>query len=62
VDTLRAYLEAFGDVRRAAEVVAVHPNTFRYRIRRVGELSGIRLDDPTDRFIAELQLRLLDGM
>jgi sugar diacid utilization regulator len=59
VETLRAYLDAFGDVRLAAESVAVHPNTFRYRIRRLGEVSGLRLEDPTERLVAELQLRLL---
>ena len=38
VETLRAYLDCFGDVPRAAERIAVHPNTFRYRMRRLVEL------------------------
>src|SRR5436190_22307721 len=59
VSTLRAYLDAFGDVAVAAQRVNVHPNTFRYRIRRIGEVFGIDLDDPDERLVAELQLRFL---
>lgn len=58
LDTLRAYLDSFGDVPAAARALDVHPNTFRYRLRRVGEIAGLDLDDPVDRLAAELQLRL----
>jgi len=57
--TLRAYLDAFGDVRLAADAVGVHPNTFRYRLRRLSELAGLDLDDPEKRLVAQLQLHLL---
>lgn len=59
VDTLRAYLSAFGDVTAAAASLSVHPNTFRYRLRRLVEISGIDLDDPQQRLVAELQLQFL---
>jgi sugar diacid utilization regulator len=59
VPTLRAYLDCLGDVRLAAQQVHVHPNTFRYRLRRLVELSGLDLDDPDERLVVELQLRLL---
>ncbi|HUS62222.1 MAG TPA: helix-turn-helix domain-containing protein, partial [Acidimicrobiales bacterium] len=58
VETLRAWLEAFGDVPSAAASISVHPNTFRYRLRRLVELSGIDLDDADERLVAALQLRL----
>jgi|SRR4051794_9314254 sugar diacid utilization regulator len=58
-ETLRAYLDCFGDVPRAAERIAVHPNTFRYRMRRLVELFGLDLDDSDERVVLELQLRLL---
>jgi hypothetical protein len=58
VDTLRAYFDAFGYVPLAAKSVYVHPNTFRYRLRRLSELSGLDLDDPVERLVAELQLRI----
>lgn len=57
--TLRAYLDCFGDVSRAAKRVFVHPNTFRYRMRRLAELFDLDLDDPDERVVLELQLRLL---
>ena len=59
VATLRAYFQAFGDVGVAAAQVNVHPNTFRYRLRRISETSGLDLADPDVRLVAELQIRLL---
>jgi hypothetical protein len=59
VPTLRAFLDAFGDVRLAADAVGVHPNTFRYRLRRLSELVGLDLEDPEQRLVAQLQLHLL---
>ena len=56
--SLLAYLDAFGDVRSAAAGLHVHPNTLRYRVRRACELSGLDLDDPDQRLVAQLQLRL----
>ena len=59
VDSLRAWLEAFGDVPTASAAVFVHPNTFRYRLSRIREVSGLDLRDPDERFAAMLQLRVL---
>ena len=58
VPTLRCWLDAFGDVAAAAAAAYVHPNTFRYRLKRVAEVGEIDLDDPRQRFAAMLQLRL----
>lgn len=58
VDTLIAYLDAFGDVAAASAAVHVHPNTFRYRLRRLSAISGVDLSDPGARFTVMLQLRL----
>lgn len=59
VDTLRAWLDTFGDVNAAAAAVYIHPNTFRYRLRRITEIGRIDLTDPQARFAAMLQLRLM---
>ncbi|MFL6143226.1 MAG: PucR family transcriptional regulator [Labedaea sp.] len=59
VETLRAWLDAFGDVIAAAAAMYVHPNTFRYRLRRLAEVGGIDLTDPDARFAAMLQLRVV---
>jgi sugar diacid utilization regulator len=58
VETLEAYFSAFGYVPTAAKAVFVHPNTFRYRLRRLTEISGLDLDDPLERLVAEFQLRI----
>lgn len=57
-DTLRAWLDAFGDVARAAQGLHVHQNTLRYRLRRIEEITGMDLGDADQRFGAMLQLRL----
>jgi hypothetical protein len=54
--SLRAYLEAFGDVGHAAAAVHVHPNTFRYRLRRICEVSELDLEDSRARLAALVQL------
>jgi len=59
VVTLRAYLDHFGDVPAAAASLHVHPNTFRYRLRRLVAVAGLDLDDPTERLVAHLQLTTL---
>jgi hypothetical protein len=61
VATLRAFHDGFGDVRVAADLVGVHPNTFRYRLRRLSELASLDLDDPVERLVVQLQLHLLDS-
>ncbi|WP_134119781.1 PucR family transcriptional regulator [Kribbella kalugense] len=61
VETLSAWLDAFGDVTRAAAAVNVHPNTFRYRLMRVEEIGRTDLADPEDRFALGFQHRLFRG-
>ena len=58
--TLRAWFDAFGDIATAAARVGVHPNTFRYRLRRIAESFGLDLTDPDERLVAELQLRFIE--
>jgi hypothetical protein len=58
-ETLRAYLDALGDVVLAAKQVHVHRNTLRYRVKRLCELVDLDLDDPTERLVAQFHLRLL---
>jgi hypothetical protein len=60
--TLRAWLDAFGDVGRASEAVFVHPNTFRYRLRRVREVGEVDLANPAQRFALTLQLNLWQAL
>lgn len=57
VETVERYLDRFGDVRTAAAELHVHPNTLRYRIRRAEHVLGMRLDDPEDRLLLQIQLQ-----
>jgi hypothetical protein len=52
LETLSAYLDHAGSAERAAEVLYCHPNTVRYRLRRLQEMTGRSLSEP--RSVAEL--------
>ena len=56
--TLLAYLSVMGDVGKAAGQLRIHPNTLRYRLRRAQSLFGVNLDDPDERLLVWMQLRL----
>jgi sugar diacid utilization regulator len=58
--TLRVYLEEDRVQRRAAARCFVHVNTIVYRVRRIEELLGVDLDDPSIVFDITLALRILD--
>ena len=58
-DTLRAYLDCFGDIAAAAQGLHVHPNTVRYRVRRIEEALGTPLSDPDVRLLLSLGLRAM---
>jgi DNA-binding PucR family transcriptional regulator len=58
VDTLRSWLDHFGDVASASNAIHVHKNTFRYRLARIAEIGQVDLGDANVRFGLMLQLRL----
>ena len=59
-ETLRVYLDSFGDIGAAAASLQVHPNTVRYRVRRIEKLLSTSLADPEVRLLFSLGLRILD--
>lgn len=58
-ESLLTYLSTFGNAVRAAELLNVHENTLRYRIRRVQDLFDLDLSDGDQMLTTWLQLRLL---
>jgi hypothetical protein len=54
--TLRAFLQAKTDRRSAAAALHIHTNTLDYRLRRVQELTELRLSDPHDMALVVLAL------
>jgi hypothetical protein len=61
VRTASAYITATGIVADAARRLFVHPNTLRYRLRRMKEATGVDLDDPDTRLLLDLELRAQGG-
>lgn len=56
VATLRAWLEAQGDLGAAGDRLGVHPNTIRYRLRKMAEVTPLDLDDPRKRLAMIIDL------
>jgi DNA-binding PucR family transcriptional regulator len=54
--TLAAYLEGGGALEACARALFVHPNTVRYRLRRVSELTGRGPSDPRDALVLRVAL------
>ncbi len=59
-ETLRAYLDSFGDIAAAAQWLQVHPNTVRYRVRRIEKLLSTSLADPDVRLVFSMGLRVIE--
>src|SRR5438105_4348492 len=57
VETLTAYLEA-GEQQAAAKRLRIHPNTLRYRLDRVREISGAEFEDPETRLNLSVAVRV----
>ena len=57
VTTLRAWLDAHGDIAETAGLLHVHPQTVRYRLARLKESFAGALDDPVARLEVALALR-----
>jgi len=55
-ETLRAWLAAQGDTREAARALSVHPNTLRYRMQRMGEVTALPLEDAEQRLAMAIAL------
>ncbi len=58
LETLDTYLSNSGALEPAARALFVHPNTIRYRLRRIGELTGRDPRDGRDRFALQVALVL----
>jgi DNA-binding PucR family transcriptional regulator len=57
--TLLVYLAADCGTRRTAELLCMHHRTVSYRLQRIADLTGLRLDDQEDRFRVQLACKIL---
>jgi len=53
-DTLDAYLDCGGAVETCARQLYVHPNTVRYRLKRIGEITGRDPMNPRDAYVLRI--------
>ena len=58
LDTVTTYLEQGSSLEATARLLFVHPNTVRYRLRRVSELTGLMPSNGRDAFALWLALVL----
>jgi DNA-binding PucR family transcriptional regulator len=56
LETVDSYLEAGGTLEGCARQLFVHPNTVRYRLRRVTEITGRNPADPRDALVLRIAL------
>jgi hypothetical protein len=58
VPTLTTWFDHRGSVEGTARALYVHPNTVRYRLRQVGDLTGCTPGNPRDAFTLQIALVL----
>ena len=58
IDTLSAYFQHGQSLEAAARALFVHPNTVRYRLRQVADLTGLAATDPREALTLQLALIL----
>jgi len=64
LDTVAAYLDLGRSIEGAARALFVHPNTVRYRLKRVCEITGWDPTDPREGFVLQVAIaagRLAEG-
>jgi DNA-binding PucR family transcriptional regulator len=58
LDTVSTYLDSGGSIEATARAMFIHPNTVRYRLKRVGEITGYSPANPRDSFTLRVALTL----
>jgi len=58
VETLTTYFATGGSLEATARELFVHPNTVRYRLRQVADLTGYSATDSRDSFVLRMSLVL----
>ncbi len=58
LETATAYVESGSALESTARTLFVHPNTVRYRLRRVTEITGYDPTDPREGFVLRSALAL----
>jgi hypothetical protein len=59
VHTLSVYLHQHGSHKQSARKLYLHTNTVAYRIARIETITGLDLNDPDDRLIAHVAVKII---
>ena len=57
LDTLDVFFAARGNLTQASERLKIHRNTLLYRLRRIGQISGMDVESPDDMLALQVALR-----
>lgn len=57
LQTLEGYFAALGNLHQAADLLHIHRNTLIYRLRRIGEISGLSLKRSEDALALQIALK-----
>jgi hypothetical protein len=58
LETLTAYLDASGSIEATGRALFIHPNTVRYRLRRIADVTGLSPAEARDAYTLRLALTL----
>ena len=58
LETLTTYLDTSGSIEATGRALFVHPNTVRYRLRRIADVTGLAPSDARDAYTLRLALTL----
>lgn len=58
--TLKLYIQTNNSWTKTKETLFIHGNTLTYRLKRIEEILGLRLDDYRDRLNIQIALEILD--
>ncbi|MGH3813858.1 MAG: PucR family transcriptional regulator, partial [Pseudonocardiaceae bacterium] len=61
VHTLSVYLHHHGSHKRSARMLHLHTNTVAYRAARIEAITGLDLDDPDDRLLAHVAVKIIES-
>ena len=54
--TIEAYLDSGGSVESCARVLYIHPNTVRYRLKKIAEITGRDPTNPRDAYVLRIAM------
>ena len=58
IETISTYFQEGASIEATARALFVHPNTVRYRLRQVAELTGFSPSDPREALTLQIALVL----